>query len=92
MIKLAEILELPPSCGLNSLPESQPKTEIIFPHRYMNPLYDYQFSLALKIKSMLTGNSPYKRGLFAVILLFVIPNFSTISKCPFAMNPHLGQV
>ena len=66
MIKLAEILELPPSCGLNSLPESQPKTEIIFPHRYMNPLYDYQFSLALKIKSMLTGNSPYKRGIISL--------------------------
>ncbi len=66
MIKLAQLLEFPEACGLKEKVEKLPSSEIIKPHVNLNPLYDYQYSIGRRIRDLLDGRDPTKRGIVSL--------------------------
>lgn len=69
---LALELGLPPTTADKEAAEKLPPTEDVEPHSPLNPLYDYQYTTGLLIRSMLDGTGlddkgqPIKRRLIAV--------------------------
>ena len=64
--RMAHELDLPPSVAVREHSKSPPVTEVVEPHTPLNPLYDYQYSTGMVVRSMLEGRGAPKRKLIAV--------------------------